>query len=188
MMNRPQISTDTRLETNRTALRYPNLEDAREIFSVMQSSEFPEQLPLKEMDSLEKIETWLNRLAELWEKGQVYSWVMEERDSGQILGQATLSNIEGDNKWALAFWTHPEQWGKGYATEGAQRILRFGFEELGAKTIWASAGKWNTGSNRVLEKLGMEYIGDNPQGYYSKGEPIPTYEYEILREIWKIKE
>lgn len=34
----------------------------------------------------------------------------------------------------------------------------------------------------------MKYIGDNPQGYSSKGEPIPTYEYEILREIWKIKE
>ena len=89
---------------------------------------------------------------------------------------------------ALAFWIHPEQWGKGYATEGAQRILRFGFEKLGAKTIWASAGKWNTGSNRVLEKLGMKYINNNPQNYSSKGEPIPTYEYEILREIWKIKE
>jgi ribosomal-protein-alanine N-acetyltransferase len=85
----------------------------------------------------------------------------------------------------LSFWTHPDHWGKGYATEGAERILKFGFEALGAKTIWAAAGKWNLGSNRVLEKLGMTYLGDNPQGYYSKEEPIPTHEHEISRGGWK---
>jgi len=183
-----KVTMDTILATDRLTLRHPKAEDAPVIFSVVSSPEFPEQLPLKEMNSLNKIETWLNRLAEFWDKGQVYSWIMEGRDSGRLFGQVTLSKIEGNNRWALAFWTHPEQWCKGYATEGAQRILRFGFKELGAKTIWASAGKWNTGSNRVLEKLGMKYIGDNLQGYYSKGEPIPTCEYEISREIWKIKE
>jgi len=60
---------------------------------------------------------------------------MEERDSGQLLGQATLSKIEGDNKWALAYWAHLDHWGKGYASEGAKRILMFGFEDLGAKII-----------------------------------------------------
>ena len=183
-----KVAIDTILTSERLTLRPQKAEDASTIFSVVGSPEFPEQLPLKEMDSPHKIETWLQRLAELWEEGQVYSWIMEERDSGQLLGQVTLSKIEGDNKWALAFWTHPHHWGKGYATEGAERIVKFGFEELGAKTIWAVAGKWNLGSNRVLEKLGMTYLGDNPQGYYSKEEPISTHEYEISRETWKIKE
>jgi ribosomal-protein-alanine N-acetyltransferase len=177
-----KVAIDTIHHTERLILRHLKSEDASVIYSIVGSPEFPKQLPLKEMDSLQKIETWLNRLIELWEKGRVYSWIMEERDSGQLLGQVTLSKIEGDKKWALAFWTHPEHWGKGYATEGAERILKFGFEELGAKTIWAAAGKWNLGSNRVLEKLGFKYIGDNPQGYFSKGEPIPTHEYEISLE------
>ena len=183
-----KVAIGTILTSERLTLRHPKVEDALTILSVVGSPEFPEQLPLKEMDSLDKIETWLNRLGELWEKGRVYSWIVEDHDSGQVLGQVTLSEIEGDNRWALAFWTHPDHWGKGYATEGAERILKFGFEELRAKTIWAAAGKWNLGSNRVLEKLGMTYLGDNPQGYYSKEEPISTHEYEISREIWKIKE
>lgn len=110
---------------------------------------------------------------------------MEDGDSSQLLGQVTLSKIEGDNKWALAFWTHPAYWGQGYATEGTERLLSFGFKELGAKTIWAAAGTWNRGSNRVLVKLGMTYLGDNPQGHFSKGEPIPTHEYEISRKSWE---
>ena len=110
---------------------------------------------------------------------------MEEYDSNQLFGQVTLSKIEGKHKWALAFWTHPNHWGKGYATEGAERILKFGFEELRANVIWAAAGTWNLGSNRVLKKLGMAYLGDNPQGYYSKGKPISTHEYEISKATWK---
>ena len=184
-MSSARISTDTKLKTERMHLRYPKLEDSHAIFSVVSSAEFPEQLPLKEMDSLQKIEIWLFRLIELWKEGRVYTWIMVDRDTNQLLGQVTLSKIEGDHKWALAFWTNPDQWGKGYATEGTERILKFGFEELGAKTIWAAAGIWNKGSNRVLEKLGLKYIGDNPKGYYSKGKPIPTHEYVISREHWE---
>jgi RimJ/RimL family protein N-acetyltransferase len=179
-----KVAKDTILFTERLVLRYPKSEDASIIFSVVGSPEFPEQLPLKEMDSLDKIEAWLKRLIELWDDDRVYSWIMEERVSKQLLGQVTLSKIEGNHKWALAFWTHPTYWGKGYATEGAKRILKFGFGELGVKTIWAAAGTWNKGSNRVLEKLGMSYIGDNPKGYYSRNEPIPTHEYEISCEDW----
>jgi ribosomal-protein-alanine N-acetyltransferase len=188
-MGNKLISTETKLKTLRLHLRHPKLEDAPTILSVVSSAEFPEQLPLKEMDSLNKIEAWLIRLIELWGEGRVYSWIMEEQDTNQLLGQVTLSKLEEDQKWALAFWTHPAHWGKGYATEGAERILKFGFEELKAKTIWAAAGTWNLGSNRVLEKIGMKYLFYNPEGYYSKSKPIPTHEYEISQKNWqKIKQ
>ena len=137
------------------------------------------------MESFSQIETWLNRLIEHWEEDRIYSWIMEDRDSGLLLGQMTLFKMEEDHKWALAFWTHPAHWGKGYATEGAEHVVKFAFEVLGAKTIWAAAGKWNLGSNRVLEKVGMTYLGDNPQGYYSRGGAIPTHEYEISRGDWE---
>jgi RimJ/RimL family protein N-acetyltransferase len=64
---------------------------------------------------------------------------------------------------------------------GAERILQFGFEDLVAEKIWAGAGVWNKGSCRVLEKLGMKYIGNNPKGYFAKRKPIETREYEISR-------
>ena len=139
------------------------------------------------MSTENEIKDWLRRLQEGWETGQVFSWIVEDCDSRNMLGQITLSKIEGDNLWAMAFWIHPDHWSKGYATEAAEQLLAFGFEVMGAKKIWAGAGEWNTGSLRVLEKIGMNFISSNPQGYYSKGEPIITREYEITREGWKNK-
>lgn len=179
------LPTGTVLQTRRMLLRYPDLDDAAPIYAVIQSPHFPEQLPLKEMSSEIEVEDWLKKLQEGWTAGQVFSWIAVERDSGRMLGQMTLSRIEGDRRWALAFWTHPDEWGKGYASEGAERLLAFAFEVIGAGKIWAGAGEWNVASCRVLEKIGMQYVGVNPQGYYSRGEPIATREYEITRDDWQ---
>ena len=175
------IPTDTTFKTERMILRYPKLSDAERIFESIRSPKFPEQLPLKGMTTLSEVETWIKALQENWFKNRVFSWVMESQKTGDILGQVTLAKKEENDIWALAFWTDPEKWGSGYATEGAERVMRFGFEDLGAEKIWAGAGVWNKGSCRVLEKLGMEFIGNNPKGYYAKGKPIETREYEIAR-------
>ena len=55
--------------------------------------------------------------------------------------------------WRLA----AEYWGRGYATEGAQACLRFGFEELGLKEIVSFTVVGNIRSRRVMEKLGMTH-------------------------------
>jgi ribosomal-protein-alanine N-acetyltransferase len=183
-MKKVSLPTDTTLKTKRLLLRYPKLDDAAQISFVVKSPQFPEQLPLKAMSAENEIKDWLKRLQEGWKTGQVFSWIVEDRDSRNMLGQMTLSKLEGDNLWAMAFWIDPDHWSKGYATEGAEQLLVFGFEVLGAKKIWASAGEWNAGSCRVLEKTGMNFTGKNPKGYYSKGEPITTREYEITREGW----
>ena len=184
-MNNINIPTDKILKTKRLWFRYPKLNDAPQIFSMVSSPQFPDRLPLKEMSAVSEIEDWLKRLQDAWAKGWAFSWIIEDPANGKMIGQVTLSKIEGDHLWVMAFWTHPEHWGKGYATEGAERLLAFGFEELEAKKIQAEAGEWNIGSCRVLEKIGMSYVGDNPKGYYSKGEPLATRQYEITRERWQ---
>ncbi|HSG42235.1 MAG TPA: GNAT family N-acetyltransferase, partial [Anaerolineales bacterium] len=169
----------TILKTKRLFLRFPKLEDAAQIFFAVKSQQFPEQLPLKEMRSENEIKVFLWRLQEGWKTGQVFSWIVEDHGARNVLGQMTLSKLEGDNLWAMAYWIHPGHWLKGYATEGAERLLAFGFEEICAEKIWAGAGEWNVGSCRVLKKIGMKFIGNNPKGYSSKGKPIATQEYEM---------
>jgi ribosomal-protein-alanine N-acetyltransferase len=176
--------TDTVLKTGRLTLRYARLDDAPAVFSAVRSPHFPDQVPLKELSAVRQVEEWLRRLQEDWANGRGFSWIVEERASGEVVGQVTLSAV-GDDVWAMAFWTHPDCWGQGYATEAAGCVLALGFQELGAEKIRAGAGTWNQGSIRVLEKLGMEYTGENPKGYYSWGQPIATKEYAISRERWQ---
>ncbi len=53
--------------------------------------------------------------------------------------------------WRLA----ADFWGSGYATEGAQAALVFGFADLGLKQIVSFTAPANARSRRVMEKLGM---------------------------------
>lgn len=53
--------------------------------------------------------------------------------------------------WRLA----TDQWGKGYATEGARAALAYGFETLGLHEIVSMTVQSNVRSWRVMERLGM---------------------------------
>jgi RimJ/RimL family protein N-acetyltransferase len=55
----------------------------------------------------------------------------------------------------LGYELHPDHWGQGYATEAARCILAFGFQTLRLQRVWAECLTENTGSVRVLERLGM---------------------------------
>jgi RimJ/RimL family protein N-acetyltransferase len=55
--------------------------------------------------------------------------------------------------WRLA----PEHWGRGYATEGAEAALQFGFQTLRPTEIVSYTVPANVRSRRVMEKLGMTH-------------------------------
>lgn len=175
---------DTVLKTGRLLLRHTRVGDAPAVFAAVQSPRFPDRVPLKEMSTVAEFEEWFRELQEDWVNGRAFLWILEDRDSDQVRGQVMLS-AAGDHVWTMAFWIHPDDWGKGYATEAAERLLAYGFDELGAEEIRAGAGEWNERSIRVLEKLHMEHTGDDPKGYTSWGLPIATKEYAICRERWQ---
>jgi uncharacterized protein YhfF len=179
------VPIQTVLETPRCRLRYPTLADARPMFAALRSPAFPQDVPLAQIKSLMGVEARIKRGHSAWAAGGSYMWSVENRADGKLLGQVTLGRRAKPDNWALAYWVDPERWGQGYATEAARPVIDFGFERLGAALIWAGAAVWNGPSLRVLEKLGMVHVGDNPQGYVIKDEPIPTREYEILRETWQ---
>jgi RimJ/RimL family protein N-acetyltransferase len=67
-----------------------------------------------------------------------------------------------------------EHWDRGYATEGAQAALRFGFETLELEQIVAFTVPGNLRSRRVMEKVGMAYnpADDFDHPLLSEGHPL----------------
>jgi RimJ/RimL family protein N-acetyltransferase len=67
-----------------------------------------------------------------------------------------------------------EYWDRGYATEGAQAALRFGFETLELQQIVAFTAPVNLRSRRVMEKIGMLHdpAGDFDHPGLSEGHPL----------------
>lgn len=59
----------------------------------------------------------------------------------------------------IGYFIHPDYWRQGYATEAAQRLLRFGFGPLGLHRIIGQCDPRNTASAHLLERIGMRYEG-----------------------------
>lgn len=55
--------------------------------------------------------------------------------------------------WRLAF----DDWGNGYATEGARAALDFAFNTLKLQEVVAMTAVGNVRSRRVMEKIGMQH-------------------------------
>lgn len=76
-------------------------------------------------------------------------------------------------------------WGKGYGTEAARRLLRFGFEDLRMHRIFATCRPENIRSQRVLEKLGMRLEAHFREHIRVRGEWRDSLLYAMLAEEWR---
>lgn len=76
----------------------------------------------------------------------------------------------------------PEQWNKGYATEAAKTVIKFGFEQLHLHKIEAGVATENTASIKVLEKLGMTREGLRRKILPIRGRWKDNYHYAIVED------
>lgn len=106
--------------------------------------------------------------------------------SDRVIGEFMLrlssaTHRQGEIGWSL----HPDSQGRGYATEASRELLRLGFEELGLHRIVADADPRNTGSIRIMERLGMRREADYVDAYFLKGEWVSETHYAILEDEWR---
>ena len=180
-----QIPTELTLETRRCILRQPQMADASRLFSAFTSKEFPEDVPLGRIEYLEQVRDWINGGQESWTSGTGYTFIAMRKSDQVVIGQVTLIKMEGSETWSLAFWTHPDCWGEGFATEISNAAIELAFDQLSAVRIWAAAATWNAASQKVLRKLQMNFLGENQEGYRLGEDVIPTCEYSLELSDWK---
>ena len=75
------------------------------------------------------------------------------------MGEAGLQYLEAGPDIELGYTLARAAWGRGYATEAARAVLRWGFAGLRLHRIVAVADPANAASLHVLEKLGMTRRG-----------------------------
>jgi RimJ/RimL family protein N-acetyltransferase len=98
-----------------------------------------------------------------------------ERETGALVGCFQFEEPDGrPTERELGYRLHPGTWAKGYATEGAEALLREAFARPGITRVYGHSLLDNPGSIRVMEKIGMTYVG--PWSYRG----LPGAEYEAL--------
>jgi RimJ/RimL family protein N-acetyltransferase len=108
-----------------------------------------------------------------------------EPAGGTLLGNCGIRVNDPVRREAnIGYELDPVVWGRGYATEAARAILRFGFAELGMHRVWAECIAENVGSVRVLEKLGMRREALFREHQWFRGRWWDTCIYAILDREW----
>jgi RimJ/RimL family protein N-acetyltransferase len=80
-------------------------------------------------------------------------------------------------------------WRRGYASEGARELVRYGFAELGLNRIFAQTMAVNTASRATMSAVGLSFARAYVSGDHPYDDPVPgaeqgEVEYEITRSTW----
>lgn len=180
-----RIPVDTYLETARCLMRYPLAQDTERLLSAFTAREFPKDVPLGQLHTAGQVDEWIAGCQRRWATGRGYTWTAERKADRVVVGQVSVMALDDPGAWSVAYWTHPDCWGQGYATEMLRRAIDFAFERLEAGRIWAAAGARNEASLQVLRKGGLRFLGENPAGYQLDGQPVATREYGLTRSEWQ---
>ncbi|MBI2847682.1 MAG: GNAT family N-acetyltransferase [Chloroflexi bacterium] len=149
------------LETERLILRLFTLDDAPEIYRLLQERDVADTL-LNVPHPYEKgmAEQWIGAQQEAFGKRQSVNFAIVHKEEGFLIGSVSLGNINRAHGNAeLGYWVGKPYWNQGYCTEAARAVLGYGFATLGLNRIYARHMTRNPASGRVMQKLGMKHEG-----------------------------
>jgi [ribosomal protein S5]-alanine N-acetyltransferase len=151
-----------RLMTARLTLRPLEVEDWTAIHAFTGDAEVQRYVSGRPLSAAETRD--LVDLLRAWERERpprARPFAFVQTASNQLIGFGGLYWTKGSERWQaeMGYTLHQGWWRQGYASEAATALLRFGFDELRLHRIFAECHPNNTGSARVMERVGMRYEG-----------------------------
>jgi RimJ/RimL family protein N-acetyltransferase len=126
-------------------------------------------------------EEFVANMAVLYEKNELHNFAITSE--GQLAGSIGLM-MKKDRIAEIGYWIAVPYWGRGFASEAGQELVRYGFEECDLVRIYAGHYGRNPASGRVLQKLGMTCEGTQRRHACKWGEYLDVVNYGLLREEW----
>jgi RimJ/RimL family protein N-acetyltransferase len=117
--------------------------------------------------------------------GHGFTFAILERASDELVGAIRLDRVEPAGTGEIGYWIAVPRWGRGYATEAARAVVRFGFEDLGLARLRTHVMPANDRSRRVLEKAGFIADGHGMVEAPARGAPVAVDVLLLERVAWR---
>src|SRR5436853_4952373 len=114
----------------------------------------------------EQVETWISRNIERYRQDGTGLWAIEDRATGEFLGDCGLVHqlVDGVDELEVGWHVKRSRWGQGIAPEAGAAFRDRAFGELGYERLISLIRPENIQSRRVAEKLGMAVEKETPFG------------------------
>jgi [ribosomal protein S5]-alanine N-acetyltransferase len=181
------VSAVPTLRTTRLILGCFRLEDAAELQRLAGAREIADTtLRIPHPYRLDDALTWIEHQNRHPVVAEIANFALRLAPTGQLIGCVGLRDIDVQHRQAeLGFWVGVDFWGRGYAREAAQAVIRFGFETLDLNRIYAHHMTRNPASGRVLQAVGMQREGVLRQRVQKWGIYEDVVLYAVLRDEWR---
>lgn len=128
--------------------------------------------------TLEMAQETVREFISRYDDEHVYSWVMDVDDV--VVGTIGAYDYK-DNRIEVGFSVVPAWQGRGLATEALKEVLKYLTENEGIPCVTAWCADENVGSQRVLEKAGMQLVRTDKESIVvgDKVYDKKIYEYRI---------
>jgi ribosomal-protein-alanine N-acetyltransferase len=102
---------------------------------------------------------WQRLTQGFYPRGIATIWAVLAKEDSRFIGHASI-RPRPENKFEteIGYILAQDEWGKGYATEIAAKLIEIGFNELDLGAVYATVDTGNDRSIRVLEKCGMNVV------------------------------
>jgi ribosomal-protein-alanine N-acetyltransferase len=152
--------TIPRLTTERLVLRPLTLADAADVQRLAGDRAIAETtatIPHPYPDGA--AEAWIATHADRYARGDSATFGIERLEDGLLVGAIGLEINAEMQRAELGYWIGVPYWNQGYCTESALAVVRFAFDVLGLRRVFAQHYGRNPASGRVMHKIGMRHEG-----------------------------
>lgn len=144
------------LRTERFLLREMTIEDIDDILGIYDHEDVSRYAggPYEDREeSLSYIRDYIANQYRFFEYG---IWLVEDIKTGEIVGRCGFNTREGYEDPELGYVFAKRHWGRGYAREVINAVLKYGFDELSFDRVNAFVMPQNTVSIHLLKKFGFK--------------------------------
>jgi RimJ/RimL family protein N-acetyltransferase len=133
-------------------------------------------------ETREETQAMIERVKARWAELGFSWWAFIEKDSGEVIGMGCIQHLARDpaNPLEIGWRLRPDKQHQGFAIEAAKHMAAFAFDTLKAPNLLAVCNPLNTGSSKVMQRLGMQYRG--VERWYD----ADCATYEISADDWRL--
>lgn len=175
------------LETSRLLLRKIRLSDAADIFAFASDPAVARYTTWPPHPTVAATEAFVRELLQRYADGLISPWGVVHRANGKLVGSCGFAYVMAwHGRAEIAYALSQPYWGQGLMPEAVRAVLAFGFETLQLNRIEARCELDNHASERVMQKVGMQFEGVLRQHAQVLGQYRDLKLYSILRHEWPV--
>ena len=182
-----QLMSFPELETERCLLRAITYDDIPDFFEIMSDDSVTQYLPWETATSFDMPKEYVKRYEVMFKEQKGVIWGIINKENNKMMGNCLLFHFNlAHHRAELGYALGSGWWRQGIMLEVTSKVVDYAFNKLNFHSLEAHIDPANTGSHKLLEKLGFVQEGYFRENFYNAEQDIFEDDavFSLLKSDW----